>query len=46
MKSIPLNLIIRQLLLVSILAILPVGCAVETEGQQEFIQENTETSRR
>ncbi|MDJ0725531.1 MAG: OmpA family protein [Prochloraceae cyanobacterium] len=44
MKSISLNLIARQLLLVSILAILPVGCAVETEEQQEFMPKNTETS--
>ena len=44
MKNTSINSISRQLFLISILAILPVGCARETEEQQQPVPEKTEIS--
>ena len=42
MKNTSINLILRQLFLISLLAILPVGCATDNEEKQQTVVELTE----
>ena len=44
MKNISINSIGRQLFLISLLTILPIGCATENEETQESVTEKTEIS--